>query len=318
MKHLLRLFSYLLAALLAGYFGWFAMRSLDASAVDALGEPAILGAVVMAAVLYALIIPVTAWAWACLLSRQGERWRIRPLAVLLGRVQLAKYIPGNVAQHAGRAILALRAGMGGRPLAVTVVQETVLAIAASLLIGTAALAVSASGLGQIPMRSRAWLAVVGAAAALAVLALALLDTPPERLLASRFRLARLVGRLGGFPGVGVVAKALAAYSLNYLMIGLGLWLVAQAAGMSPALDLPLVTAAFALSWLLGFLAPGAPAGLGVREGIMLLLLAGATADSEAITFVLLARVVTLLGDAVCYLASWVGPGAAPSAGTETV
>ena len=63
----------------------------------------------------------------------------------------------------------------------------------------------------------------------------------------------------------------------------------------------LVTAAFALSWLVGFLAPGAPAGLGVREGIMVVLLSGAADNAQLLVFVLLARLVTMLGDACNFL-----------------
>lgn len=308
MSRMLRYLGYLLAAVLAGYFLWIVGRTLDRSLLAALAQPAILASIVVAALLYALIIPITAWAWTQLLARQGERWRWQPLAILMGCVQLAKYIPGNVAQHAGRAILAMRAGMGGRVLTVTVLQETLLAVAASFLVGAVMLALSAPVLAQVPVESRIWLLAVAVAVGTGALALAVFDLPPKELQASPSRVARLLGMLGGFPGPSVVMKAMLAYSINYVLIGLGLWLVARAAGLPAILDFPLVTAVFALSWLLGFLAPGMPAGLGVREGIMLLLLSGVVAGPEAIGFVLLARVVTMLGDGICYLASWFAPG----------
>ena len=309
MTRLLRTAGWLVAAALVGYFLWFAGRALDADALGGLLSLPVCLALVAAALLYATIIPVTAWAWARLLARQGEVWTARSLALLLGRVQLAKYVPGNVAQHAGRAILALRAGMGGRPLAVTVVQETVLATAASVLVGVLALAATAPGIAQLPEGSRSWLLAAGALLGCAVLVLASFDLPVGRLAASRSRIARLLARGGGLPGHRVVLPALGAYVLNYLVIGLGLWLVARAAGLPAALDLWVATAAFALSWLLGFLAPGAPAGLGVREGIMALLLTGIVPDADALAFVLLARVVTLAGDAIIYAASLLhGPG----------
>ncbi|WP_158637021.1 lysylphosphatidylglycerol synthase domain-containing protein [Arenimonas daejeonensis] len=303
MNRLRRWLGWALAAALATYFVWFASRNLDTRTLAMLGSAKVLAAVVAAALLYATIIPVTAWAWVRLLARQDENWRAGQLAVMLGRIQLAKYIPGNVAQHALRATLALQAGMGGRALTVTVVQETVLAIAASVLVGVAALAISAPGLEQLPESSRRWLFSAGIALAVLVLVLSLFDLPPDRLRASRFRLARALAGFGGLPGASTVVPALAAYALNYLVIGVGLWLVARAAGAPTALDLPVATAVFALAWLLGFLAPGAPAGLGMREGIMTLLLAGVVPASDALAFVLLARVVTLVGDALIYLTS---------------
>lgn len=303
MKQALRLAGWVAATILVGYFLWFASRTLDFHGLRELLSLPVLGALFVAAVLYSTIIPTSAWAWTILLARQGEAWRVPVLARLLGRVQLAKYIPGNVAQHAGRALLALRAGMGGRVLAVTVIQETVLATAASVVVGVLALAVSSPGVSQLPNDARDWLVGAGVLLVAMVVLLAAFDLAPDRLANSPSRLVRALGRAGGLPGPRVVLPAMAAYVLNYLLIGLGLWLVARAAGMPEVLGLAVATAAFALSWLLGFLAPGAPAGLGVREGIMVLLLAGVVPDADALAFVLLARVVTLAGDAIIYLTS---------------
>lgn len=293
------------ALCLAGYFLWFAADALDPRALTALATPRVLAAVVAAALMYALIIPISAWAWARLLARQGETWRVSRLAGLMGIMQLAKYIPGNIAQHASRAALSLQAGMGGRALAVTVVQEMLLAAAASLVVGVGMLMLSVPGMAQLPEGSRLPLLVAGLTLAGLVLVLAAVELPPDRLLGHRSGWAKALGRIGGLPGPATTLPVLGAYMIIYLIIGLGLWGVARAAGLPLGLDLPWVTAAFALAWLLGFLAPGAPAGLGVREGIMLLLLAGAAPAPELLAFVLLARVVTLLGDGICFLGGWV-------------
>jgi len=299
-----RILGTLAALSLATYFLWFATRAMDASALESLRSARVLAAVTVAALLYALIIPVSAWAWARLLARQGEAWPVARLAGLMGLMQLAKYIPGNVAQHASRAALALRAGMGGRAMAVTVVQETVLATAASLMVGLPALALSAPGLTQLPESARTPMLLAGALLAVAVIVLGSATIPPARLATHRSRWVRSLGAVGGLPGPATTLPAIAAYMANYIVIGLGLWLVARAAALPVQVDLALVTAAFSLAWLLGFLAPGAPAGLGVREGIMLILLAGSASDPELLLFVMLARAVTLLGDGICFVGGW--------------
>lgn len=304
MKRLGHILGTLAALALAVYFVWFAVRSMDSQALASLNSPGLLAAVVVASLMYALVIPISAWAWSRLLARQGESWRVGRLAGLMGIMQLAKYVPGNVAQHASRAALALRAGMGGRALAVTVVQETVLATAASLMVGLPALALSAPGLTQIPEAARVPMLVAGALLGLAVLVLGSVTFEPARLSGHRSRWLRALGGAGGLPGPATTLPAIAAYMVNYLVIGLGLWFVARAAVLPAQVDLALVTAAFSLAWLLGFLAPGAPAGLGVREGIMLILLAGAAPDTDLLLFVMLARAVTMLGDGLCFAGGW--------------
>ena len=175
-----------------------------------------------------------------------------------------------------------------------------MAIAASLLVGLLALASSQGGLSRLPDELRTGVLV---AAGLLVVMLVFLCTV-------RFDLVRLLGRrmawfdallrFGGAPGRRTTLAAMSAYATNYLLIGLGLWLAARAASLPQSLDFGVVTAAFALSWVLGFLAPGAPAGLGAREGVMLLLLDG-IADSESLlAFVVLARAATMLGDCLCF------------------
>lgn len=298
MKHGWRLLGFAAAAALAGYFLWFASNNIDLRALASLLTPAVLVALLLAALLYAAIIPLTGWAWRRLLGGQGESWPVNWLTAVLAVTQLAKYVPGNLAQHAGRAGLALRKGMSGKALAVTVAQETILAIAASVIVGMTMLAASGPGLAQLPRSSHVALIWLVPILLLAVLMLVSVRLPPECLSRSPSRLLRLLGQIGGLPGARVALPPLTVYALNYVLIGVGLWLLARAAGLPAALDWPLVTAAFSLSWLLGFLAPGAPAGLGVREGILVVLLSGTASNGDLLAFVLLARLATMLGDII--------------------
>lgn len=301
MSRIWRVFAACLGLALVGYFVWFAAQSLNITALrQALTSPRQIAGIIIAALLYALIIPVTAWAWRRLLDAQGEHWTVPRLARFMGLAQLAKYVPGNVAQHATRAVLSLRAGMGTRAFVASVGQETLLAVAASLLIGLPMLALSEPGLNQLSTTFSRAVLVLAVGLAVAVSVLASVTLPPERLLGHPNRWLRALGRVGGLPGPAASLAALAAYAFNYLMIGVGLWILAGAMDMPASLDLSLLTATFALSWVLGFLAPGAPAGLGAREGIMLLLLRGSAPADALLVFVLLARVVTMLGDGLCF------------------
>jgi glycosyltransferase 2 family protein len=84
---------------------------------------------------------------------------------------------------------------------------------------------------------------------------------------------------------------------------------AAAASASFALLLPeagrfsTVVAAFSASWLCGYLMVIAPAGLGVREGVLVLLIAGVPAPTVIATG-LLHRLATLVGELVLFFVSW--------------
>ncbi|QSX36832.1 lysylphosphatidylglycerol synthase domain-containing protein [Shewanella sedimentimangrovi] len=73
-------------------------------------------------------------------------------------------------------------------------------------------------------------------------------------------------------------------------------------GSGAAANFWLLTGSFALAWVAGFVTPGAPAGLGIRETIMVTLLEPAYGPGAALSLALLLRLITSLGDALAFLA----------------
>ncbi len=66
-----------------------------------------------------------------------------------------------------------------------------------------------------------------------------------------------------------------------------------------AAPLPDAAAWLCLAWMAGYLVPGAPGGLGVREAVMLLGLAPTVGEPSALAAALSYRMVTVLADVVC-------------------
>ena len=96
------------------------------------------------------------------------------------------------------------------------------------------------------------------------------------------------------PALGAFAAMLAFFSvMAAVLVALGDMI---GLGRSPALAGGGVAA-----WIAGFLTPGAPGGLGIREAAMVIVGAGASADKLLMLGVLL-RVVTFGGDLVCAVA----------------
>lgn len=62
-----------------------------------------------------------------------------------------------------------------------------------------------------------------------------------------------------------------------------------------------MVSAYIISWVLGFVVPGAPGGIGVREFVLTLLL-GKTVGAELIlTLSIMHRLTTIIGDFMAYL-----------------
>lgn len=193
-----------------------------------------------------------------------------------GITQINKYIPGNIFHLAGRQALGMSAGLAARPLAQSALWELALLAVLGGLYG--ALAVP---LGW-PQMSPATAAVLWA--------------------------SLLVGGYAALCGVRARPVALAmCWQAGFLMTS-GAVFIAVLLMTNHTSDLaysawPALCGAYVLAWLAGLVTPGAPAGVGVREAVLLLLLGGQFAPADLLVAVVLGRAVTASGDLLFYLCS---------------
>jgi len=295
MRSSLRFGSVLLGLAATGYFVVFASRAAARHDPGSISSGPMVFAIVLAAVGCASIILTSSWAWGRLLRGAGVQVPTLRLNVIMGLTQVGKYVPGNVGHHLGRTAMSIQWGIPARALFATLLAETLLAMAAAVVVGVLGLAVAGRGTATLPRRlpEAAALAALGLTIALVALLVAIRGAP------------RLVRRLAlhlpatGFSfaaGGRALGAAFAAYVLNFIVIGVGFYVIAFAAIRIPLAAAPLFVGAFALSWIVGFLVPGAPAGLGVREGIMAALIATPLHGDRALEIIVAFRVATTLGD----------------------
>lgn len=303
MKKLFYWVGVVLSIALAAYFIHFAVNALKQYELEALLMPDLLLAIAVAALLYALCIPISGWAWHVLLRGMGITWRPENLAAIMGVTQLAKYLPGNVGQHIGRTALALARGMSVGAYASSVLTETVLAMSAGLFVGLVFILLSPAPVSNVIVEYRLTLGLMAGGLILCALALPWVIRKFDDLIRRHPIGVKWQTHALTSPGHAAVGLAFLGYCLNYVVIGVGLWSISLTAGGHIQADFFYLTAIFALSWLLGFMTPGAPAGLGVREGMMALLLSG-LGSSDAVLLVITAmRVATIAGDGLVFILS---------------
>lgn len=174
---------------------------------------------------------------------------------------LGRYVPGKVWQILGLAWLAGRAGVPPTVATSAAVLGQALSLAGAALVGAVAL----FGADGAERRLAPW--VLGAVALGILLTLSRSFMEKALALWSRVLRARETPQVPG-PTFGL--RWAAAYALNWIAYGAAFVVFASAFGV----DVPWVPTAsgFVASWLLGYLALFAPAGIGVREGVLVALL----------------------------------------------
>lgn len=288
-------------ALAAGvYFIRYAQRALIGKDLSGLMAGEVLLATAGLTVLYILLIPTTALAWTWLLHAFHQPARYRRMLPIMATTQFGKYLPGNVAQHIGRIALAREAGVPLSAALFSVAYEMLLMLVASAHIGALTLL-------WVPPRAFSHWSIIDYRVPLLivitlVVIIGLLLAPRVASWLARYRASRR-GDHDYVPpklhlGAGTALACYAVYAVNFCLIGTGLWFLAHALlGYSDTAPSAIfLTGAFASSWIFGFIAPGAPAGLGIREAILSAWLSGSLPPAQIVLLVIALRIATTLGD----------------------
>lgn len=281
--------------IVTGLFVLYVVRALRGHDLGIYATPRALAGILAAALLWTVSLPLIALAWRGMLAALGVDKSWRELSGILGITQFAKYIPGNVAQYVGRAGMSFSRGIPARAFAVSVMLEMLLVVTAALAVGIGTGAWSEVGLDL--MRSkRGQLGLIAALLVAAAIALLVLRRFAAALL-RRFapRHAHLLDG-GLLPSPTALLYAFFLYTILYLLLGLAVVVLAHVLFPRAPHDDWLLIASFSLAWIVGFVTPGAPAGLGVREGLLLLMLAPVYSPAAASVLVIALRLATTLGD----------------------
>lgn len=234
-------------------------------------------------------------AWDASLRIVGIRAGYRKLARILMLSQFAKYLPGNVAHHVGRVLLAKRAGLPADGILVSMVLDTLILLLAAAVCATPALTLVWSLVQEHGSQGVRVLLILAALAVLVLAGLAFLPTLRQQLVRRIAGLARL-RRMENLP---LLTRAWLAHCLGFAFGGTALYLLCLALTGVHVSWLS-ITGIYTGAWLLGFIMPGAPAGLGIREVALLIGLSPLFGKDSAMAAAATLRLLTTTSDAIAF------------------
>jgi len=290
-------FKLLFQLALTGLVTWFILKSVDFS-LEELGEFDLSGLpvdwiqlagsclVLLAAYLF------SAGLWGLMVREMsGPEVGFVPSLRVFFTANLGRYLPGKLWQIAGLAYLARGQGVPAGTATGAAVLGQAFSLAGATLVGGGVLL----GAGVGSALGGGWLALFLLAVLLAVTSPSLL----KRLVPLWFRMARQEAPGGFRPDGGFGVRWLGLYALAWVLQGLAFWILVGSLGF----DLTLLEGvpAYPAAYVAGYLALFAPAGAGIREGLLVVLLGpslGVGAAVVAIVARLWATAVELIPAAV--------------------
>lgn len=253
----------------------------------------------VALMLYGLGILLIAIAWV-----GAIRWRHAGLAwrkglIIYALAGIGKYVPGNIAQHVGRVALTKKAGVSLSISSRSILIEFLLASMAAVILSAPVFFYDDRVASFLP-QSRSLLGGIGVlAAAGLVVAFAL----RSQAIKSKFDRRTLTARDFKWAGSGLVTMTFGFIFLSVLNGWMGCMFMAQ--GDGPRLEtFAHFAMAFPVAWLLGFFTPGAPAGFGTREFVLVTLLGPQYGESSVTIAALLLRFVSTMGDVLIFVSGY--------------
>lgn len=238
----------------------------------------------------ALLVSVLIWhVTSNLLARRGS-YLVLLRALLLS--SLLKYIPGTVWPYVGIVYFLGEEGLAAGAVVASLVSWQALLVLGGLLMSMTLVP------GMVAAHS--WLLLVSVLGVLGVIVV--VGRRPSWLQRRATSLLQTVrAPIAGQANFGIrdLLSALFFTLMMWCLYGLAFFAFCASLFPMDLSDLPTVTGAFALAYVSGYLAPFAPAGLGVREGLLTLLLVPVLAPGEAAVVALLSRLWLIGVEIVC-------------------
>ena len=222
---------------------------------------------------YAFANVLLTFGWMNLLRHLNEMVAAPVALVIYGTTVPAKYIPGNIFHLAGRQALGMAMGIDGWRLAKASVYELTLIDVAGLLF-------SILVLPQLLTYDRPGMTLVCFFIATCATALAIYS------FSGRWLLLAFLDQMIFLFCCALIFTILIAY-----LVGDFEWTLARS---------QVFGGAFILAWVVGLITPGAPAGVGVRELVLIACLGGLVAGQDLLSAVILSRLATVAGDVLFF------------------
>ena len=243
--------------------------------------------------------------WITILKTFGVRITFNDSMAIYGKSQIAKYVPGNIFHFLGRHMLSKKYNIENGIIINGIFLEIATQAFVSILIGLfASLFLKIS---NISFLKPTYYIIIFSTLFILLITFAILFKffKPFKVWVIKNKLIVPLKDLK--PGY-IISHYLLVFIIYFfytILNGIVFWFLSYNFwGYSFDLIF-IIIGAYTISWLIGFITPGAPGGLGVREAVLILILTPYISGARALILALLFRLITILADLLFFLTSFI-------------
>jgi len=229
------------------------------------------------------------FGWKLILKELGVSLSFLKGLKIIFYSQLGKYLPGKIWTWAGRMYFCQRLGISNRKIFISMILELALTTISGMLIFLVAFSISPG----FEININPFFLII-------VVIISFMIIHPKVLARIINFFLRLIKkeRVTIELHFSQICIIMAYYCISWFCFGIALYFLINSVAFIAPSKIPIITGSFAISTTLGIIALFAPAGLGVREGILSLLLSNFFPLSLAILLSFLCRIWVSVGELV--------------------
>jgi uncharacterized membrane protein YbhN (UPF0104 family) len=251
-------------------------------------------------ILYSGVIILLAFNFSVIIRSINKEKKINPFIIAnYLKANIGKYLPTNLFHFAGRHILIHNMGYENKKILAGNIIEFFILIAISVIFLLAGLS---GGIITIPraaidmiLHNRILFTIIIIVFILVVV-IVLIKYKIKKLI------ARVTSLLSGIRP-GTVLYLMLSYSAFFISTGTVLYiiLIYFSGNVFSTRDFLFSLFSFSVCWQIGFISPGVPGGIGVREALLLLFFSGIYGETIAFSSGIVLRLMTISGDVIAFL-----------------
>lgn len=275
----------------------YALFNLDID-YKKLANPASILVCIAGAAGVTLTVYILAYTWKNTLEYLADtKTKYKEVAHVYGKANIGKYLPGNVMHYVERNLFATKIGLSQLDLALSTLVEiagiVLVALILSVILAYKELAIVLKEY-MTPMYAALLIGLI----VVALIAVYIIYKKSEKIQA-------MVKRVMDVKFIFVLLKNMLIYAIVFLILGFILVLICGVI-LDVKIDVAnsiMIITYYMLAWMIGTIIHLTPGGIGVREGVLVLLMesSGIMSSAAILTAALLHRMVSIIGDILGYL-----------------
>lgn len=249
--------------------------------------------VVLEIISYALMVLCSPLSYKILINLTTDRnvpyWIIQHLCC---KTNLYKYLPGNVFQYIGKNQLAVIYNLRHTKVALATFLEIIMTVVSSILVAF----VFSGNIVSSWIKENRKISMIVIAAGCILLLLLFINRKKRRCVLYRSPYFLSVHNIMALVKVtGWQVCMIVLHAIIFMCTFIAMGFVPELKEMHNIIGL------FALSFCVGFVTPGAPGGIGVREMMFVFFMGQTFSEIQIVSVAVLFRFISILGDIFAYL-----------------